>query len=188
MIKNIKKDLNTGKIGEAAVLLKLLELGYETFNLNSVLSNFKNADLMCFNPENNKYAMVQVKASSIKTPNFRTGFISTRKGEIIGKKLEENVTCPWVFVHILEENGEKKYKYYILSREEVINLIEDSNRWYWEEGGSHSNATKDEQYIGLPIGWITGNNIGKNGGKQYPRNIKIANPENAWDKITKLLE
>ena len=132
--------------------------------------------------------MVQVKASSAKTPNFYTGFSSTKKGKIIDKSLEENVTCPWVFVHILAENGENKYKYYILTREEVINLIEDSNSWYWTEGGHHKNATKDNQQVGLPIGWITGHNIMKNGGKQYPRNIKIDNPENAWDKITKLLK
>lgn len=189
MKKNIRKDLLTGKIGETVVLLKLLELGYDAFNLNNEFRNFKNADLMCFKPETGKYTMIQVKASAERTPNFYTGFNSDRNGDIIGNKnLDENIVCPWVFVHILEDNGEKKYKYYILTKEEVSSLIIDSNKWYWKEGGSHFNATKDVQQVALPIGWITGRNIGKNGGKQYPRNIKIDEAENAWDKITKLLE
>ena len=182
------KNVMTGKMGETAVLLKLMEMGYEAFNLNNEIPNFKAADIMCFNPETNKTAMIQVKTTLAKNPNFYTGFYSDRTGRILDKKLEENIICPWVFVHIVDENSEKKYKYYILTRDEVINLIADSNSWYWENGGQHKNATKDKQQVGLPIGWITGHNIGKNGGKQYPRNIKIAPPENAWDKITKLLD
>ena len=187
MAKNNQNAL-TCKMGETVVVLKLLELGYQAFNLNSEFSNYMDADVMCINPETDKHVMIQVKTSSQKSPNFPVGFSSTRDGEIIGKKLDERITCPWVFVHILEDNGEKRYRYYVLTREEVINLIEDSNRWYWKEGGTHSNATKDVQGVGLTIGWITGINIGKNGGKQYPRNIKIAEPENAWDKITELLK
>lgn len=63
MGKNTRKDQRTGKMGEAAVVLKLMELGYEAFNLNNEFRNFKNADIMCFNPETNKYIMIQVKAS-----------------------------------------------------------------------------------------------------------------------------
>lgn len=58
MKKNIRKDLLTGKIGETVVLLKLLELGYDAFNLNNEFRNFKNADLMCFKPETGKYTMI----------------------------------------------------------------------------------------------------------------------------------
>ncbi len=181
--------IRTGKMGETAVILKLFELGYEAFNLNREIPNFQNADVMCINPETNKYTMIQVKTSSQEQLNFPTGFNSDRNGDIIGSKsLDENIVCPWVFVHIQDEYGEKKYKYYVLTREEVIDLIRDSNKWYWKDGGSHSNATKDVQPVGLTIGWITGRNIGKNGGKQYPRNIKIDEPENAWNKITELLK
>lgn len=187
MGKNTRKDQRTGKMGEAAVVLKLMELGYEAFNLNNEFRNFKNADIMCFNPEANKYIMIQVKASFQKTPNFYTGFDSNRKGEIINKKLEENIICPWVFVHIQEKKNEYVYKYYILTQEEVVNLIKDHNKWYWTEGGTHSKATSDNQQVGLPIGVITGLNMEKNGGKTYPRKIKIEAPENAWGKITNLL-
>lgn len=184
MAKNDNR-IRTGKMGETAVILKLFELGYDAFNLNIEIPNFQNADVMCFNPETNKYTMIQVKASLEKTPNFYTGFNSDRNGDIIGNKsLDENIVCPWVFVHIYGGI----YKYYILTKEEIIDLIRDSNKWYWTDGGSHSNATKDVQQVGLPIGWITGCNIGKNGGKQYPRNIKIDEPENAWDKIENLLK
>ena len=56
-----KKDdrIRTGKMGETAVILKLFELGYDAFNLNIEIPNFQNADVMCFNPETNKYTMIQ---------------------------------------------------------------------------------------------------------------------------------
>ena len=178
----------TGRMGETAVLLKLMEMGFDAFNLNNEIPNFKGADIMCFNPKTKKSAMIQVKATFEKNPNFYTGFYSDRTGKILDKNLEECIICPWVFVQILGDNCDKTYNYYILTREEVINLIDDSNSWYWKDGGPHNNAKKDKQQVGLPLGWITGQNKMKNDGKQYPRNIKIAKPENAWNKITELLE
>ena len=58
------KNRTKGLIGETAVTLELLKLGYDVFNLNGIYHNYKNADLECINPENMKTTMIQVKTGT----------------------------------------------------------------------------------------------------------------------------
>ena len=94
---------------------------------------------------------MQVKTSAGSEPSFGTGFVSDTDGNILGKKLDEEIIGPWVFVHIVFEDGTIKYRFYVLTKNEVKELIEDSNAWYW---GELKHKAKNKQpvfcrYVGL---------------------------------------
>lgn len=74
-----------GVIGETAVVLELLKMGFEVININNSCQNFKNADLICMNPNNGKSVMIQVKIGT--THNILAGFTSETNG--IVPNLEE---------------------------------------------------------------------------------------------------
>ena len=74
------KNRTKGLIGETSVTLELLKLGYDVFNLNGIYHNYKNADIICINPENLKSTMIQVKTGT--THNIMTGILSETDGTI----------------------------------------------------------------------------------------------------------
>ena len=172
------------KLGETAVLQKLTELGWDAFNLNSEIPNYKGADIACIHPKTHETILVQVKASADDDPSFGTGFMSDTDGNILGKNLKEDIIGPWVFVHILFENGNIVYKFYVLSKDETEALIKDSNTWYWKE---LTHKAKGKQPVYLPLCWITGDGLepGKKTFRGYPRNQKVEiarlSGEEAWE-------
>lgn len=186
LFERLKGDKSrVSKLGETAVIMKLTEMGWDAFNLNATNPNYKGVDIFAVNPNNlNDTRFIQVKASAEKEPNFPVGLVSDRKGNIT-EGWEKKFVGPWVFVHILLEGDDIKYNFYILQREEVIELIQDSNKWYWSQ--PERNAGKDNQPVGLPLSWITGIGLKSNTRtfRDYPRNIKIEKFFNndGWDKI-----
>lgn len=180
-ISNRFKSDRVAKLGETAVILKLTEMGWDAFNLNATNPNYQGVDVLAVNPNTLESKFIQVKSSALDEPNFPTGLISNTKGEIIVKKNKEWVkddnwkekfVGPWVFVHIKQNGEEVKYDFYILTKEEVTKLIEDSNKWYWEHVGK---AKGEAQLVGLPLCWITGEGLvnGAHSFRGYPRNVDI---------------
>lgn len=167
-----------GLIGETAVKLKLLEMGWNAINLNDALRNFKSADLICINGKESCLIQVKTCPNPSKNPNIRTGLISDCKGQI--KDLEEKVVGPWVFVQIKGEGTTAEYDFYILTRQEVIDLITTSNAWYV----SHKEKTGKDIQIGLYLSWIRG--IGyKPDAKDYHEYESVIkeDPKDKWEKI-----
>ncbi len=167
-----------GLIGETAVKLKLLEMGWNAINLNDALPNFKGADLICINGK--ETCMLQVKTCPMQgdNPNIITGLVSDHNGNI--KDFEEKVVCPWVFVHIKGEGTNAEYNFYILTRQEVYDLIKSSNDWYVK----NKKDTGKDIRIGLYLSWIRG--IGHNpNAKDYHayESIIKEDPKDKWKKI-----
>ena len=50
-----------GAIGETAVMLELLKMGFDVININNSYNNYRKADLICMNPNNEKSVKIQVK-------------------------------------------------------------------------------------------------------------------------------
>ena len=117
-----------GELGEILVSMELMNMGLDVVNINTVYRNYKNADLICMNANNGKSIMIQVKTGT--TQNIHTGFTSDAKGSI--PKLEEKIIGPWVFVYMPDDKM-SNMEFYILTREEVIELISSSNKWYATE-------------------------------------------------------
>ena len=169
-----------GKIGETALMLELLKKGFNVININNSYPNYKNADLICMNANNGKSVMIQVKTGT--TQNILTGFTSDVKGSI--PKLEEKIIGPWVFVYMPDDKM-SNMEFYILTREEVIELISSSNKWYATE---YHRELKKKYPVGVYVDWLEGGlSKATKLHPEYKSTLRQTSKGNWW-KITKLLD
>jgi Holliday junction resolvase-like predicted endonuclease len=169
-----------GKIGETAVMLELLKKGFNVININNSYPNYKNVDLICMNANNGKSVMIQVKTGT--THNILTGFTSEFDGTI--QKLEESIIGPWVFVY-MPDNKMSNMEFYILTREEVIELISSSNKWYATE---YYRKLKKKYPVGVYVDWLEGGSSKATKlHPEYKSTLHQPSKDN-WYKITELLE
>ena len=169
-----------GVIGETAVVLELLKRGFDVININNSYLNYKNADLICMNPNNGKSVMVQVKAGT--TQNILTGFNSEFDGTI--QKLEESIIGPWVFVYMPDDKM-SNMEFYILTREEVIELISSSNKWYATE---YYRKLEKKYPVGVYVDWLEGGSSKATKlHPEYKSTLHQTSKDNWW-KITELLK
>ena len=169
-----------GKIGETAVMLELLKKGFNVININNSYPNYKNADLICMNANNGKSVMIQVKTGT--THNILTGFTSEFDGTI--RKLEESILGPWVFVYMPDDKM-SNMEFYILTREEVIELISSSNKWYATE---YYRKLKKKYPVGVYVDWLEGGSSKATKlHPEYKSTLHQPSKDN-WYKITELLE
>ena len=169
-----------GKIGETAVMLELLKKGFNVININNSYPNYKNADLICMNANNGKSVMIQVKTGT--THNILTGFTSELDGTI--QKLEESIIGPWVFVYMPDDKM-SNMEFYILTREEVIELIYSSNKWYATE---YYRKLKKKYPVGVYVDWLEGGSSKATKlHPEYKSTLHQPSKDN-WYKITELLD
>ena len=169
-----------GKIGETAVMLELLKKGFNVININNSYPNYKNADLICMNANDGKSVMIQVKTGT--THNILTGFTSELDGTI--QKLEESIIGPWVFVY-MPDNKMSNMEFYILTREEVIELISSSNKWYATE---YYRKLEKKYPVGIEIEWLKGGaSKATKLHPEYKSTLHQPSKDNWW-KITELLK
>lgn len=172
-----------GQIGETAVMLELLKRGFDVININSSYKNYCNADLMCMNATNGKSIMIQVKTGTTK--NILTGFVSELDGTV--PNIKEHIIGPWVFVKT--DNKFSGFEYYILTKEEILELITTSNKWYVTEW---NRKLKSKTIVGVNVSWLEGE--GENASKpqaekqhgEYKNPLKETSKDK-WGKIENLL-
>ena len=174
-----------GELGEILVSMELINRGLDVVNINTVYRNYKNADLICMNANNGKSVMIQVKTGT--THNILTGFTSEFDGTI--QKLEESIIGPWVFVYMPDDKM-SNMEFYILTREEVIELISSSNKWYVTEW---NRELKSKPIIGIEVDWLKGESSKaskENAKKQHPeyKSTLHQSSKDNWWKITELLK
>ena len=169
-----------GDLGEILVSMELINRGLDVVNINTVYRNYKNADLICINANNGKSVMIQVKTGT--TQNIHTGFTSDEKGSI--PKLEEKIIGPWVFVYMPDDKM-SNMEFYILTREEVIELISSSNKWYATE---YHRELKKKYPVGVYVDWLEGGlSKATKLHPEYKSTLRQTSKGNWW-KITKLLD
>ena len=166
-----------GRLGETAVALELMKRGYDVINPNDSIQNFAHADLLCTSPISGKATLIQVKTGTTK--NIQCGLISTHDGIIAG--LEESVVCPWIFVHVTQNDDGFAFEFYVLSRDETINLIKSSNDWYTRQWKS---KLSNNVHIGVEIAWVQAGKSEKTRlHPEYNSSLKKT-AQNRWDKIS----
>ena len=133
----MKKSL-IGAIGEQMVSVKLMQQGwnvlnanasitnFDVLNANASITNFESIDLVCINPETDEISLVQVKTQLGQNPNFNVGCTIQKVDTLL-----EKIKGPWVFVQVIGEGLDMEFYYFILSRQEVADLILTSNEWYY---------------------------------------------------------
>ena len=169
-----------GELGEILVSMELINRGLDVVNINTVYRNYKNADLICMNANNGKSVMIQVKTGT--TQNILTGFTSDVKGSI--PKLEEKIIGPWVFVYMPDDKM-SNMEFYILTREEVIELISSSNKWYATE---YYRKLKKKYPVGVYVDWLEGGSSKATKlHPEYKSTLHQTSKDNWW-KITELLK
>ena len=169
-----------GVIGETAVVLELLKRGFDVININNSYQNYENADLICMNPNNGKSVMIQVKSGT--THNIFTGFTSEFDGTI--QKLEESIIGPWVFVYMPDDKM-SNMEFYILTREEAIELISSSNKWYATE---YYRKLEKKYPVGVYVDWLEGGTSKATKlHPEYKSTLHQPSKDNWW-KITELLK
>ena len=178
------KDSQKGTIGETIVAFELMNHGWDVININTVYRNYKNADLICMNANNGKSVMVQVKTGT--THNILTGFTSELDGTI--PNIESSVVGPWVFVYMPDDTL-SNMEFYVLTKEEVIELITTSNKWYVTEW---NRELKSKPMVGVEVKWLEGENQPAKSTQTYSypeyKNHLGHNSINRWDKIEELLK
>ena len=179
----MKKNNNIGQIGETAVVLELLKKGFDVININNSYQNYKNADLICMNHETGKSVMIQVKTGT--THNILTGFTSELDGTV--PELEKKVIGPWVFVYMNEQDYSMEF--YVLTKEETIELIKTSCDWY---ANGWNRKLKTKPLVGVEVDWLEAkpSKASKANAKkqhyEYQSTLSQTS-ENKWEKITDLL-
>ena len=174
-----------GELGENLVAMALMNMGWDVININTVYRNYKNADLICMNANNGKSVMIQVKTGT--THNILTGFISEL--DVTIPNLETSVIGPWVFVYMPDDKL-SNVEFYVLTGEEVIELISSSNKWYVTEW---NRELKSKPIIGVEVDWLQGKSSKastQNAKKQhleYKSTLHQTSKDN-WYKITELLD
>lgn len=184
-----------GAIGENNVVSILMQKGWDAFNANCTIKNYKSIDIVCLNskkPESNdkpwkpSFALIQVKTCT--QSNIPVGFsIGQAAGydegnHDIGKTyLNENVKGPYVFVSVTDKNGELQFRYFILSRSQFIELLYASHRWYTEGKSLNMKAP-----AGLYVRWLEGkSDEATNRHKAFRNPLNGVSCENYWENIWK---
>lgn len=133
------------------------------------------------NPNNGKSVMVQVKTGT--THNILAGFTSETNG--IVPNLEEKIIGPWVFVFMNVKDNNINMEFYILTREEAIELISSSNKWYATE---YYRKLEKKYPVGVYVDWLEGGSSKATKlHPEYKSTLHQTSKDNWW-KITELLK
>lgn len=169
-----------GGIGENMVQTKLMQLGLNVVNANTIIANYEAVDLICSQPGNKKNVYIQVK--TCRGNNFPIGMTLAKCTK---DYLERKVKGPWVFVHVVGEGINMEFQYYILTREEMIALASESNFWYinqWKKTYRLKPVNLNSA-CGIDLKWLRAEGEDNNYKHEAFINPITANTENKWEKI-----
>lgn len=179
-----------GAIGENEVVSKLMQHGWDAFNANCTLKNYKSIDVVCLNsdvPENNdcpwkpKTVLIQVKTSEQK--NITVGF--NIEQSLNKAFLEQQVKGPYVFVLADTSQETWSFRYFIISRLQFIELLHAAHEWY-VNGYHREKEISLESPAGMKVEWLEGKDE-----KETNNHIAFHNPlnglscEDKWENIWK---
>lgn len=199
---NHSEKARLGALGENLVVANLMQHGWDAFNANCTIKNFKAIDIVCINgdlcdknsPYRPKVAFVQVK-SSYQT-NIPIGF---SVGDCLDKEiLRKKVIGAYVFVYA-KKICENKYEfsYYVISREDFIELAYQSHKWYVEgytrtskgeplNSEERLNGIKLSSPAGFKISWLKGESEKATGNRiAFNNPLKGISCEDKWENIWK---
>ena len=174
-----------GSIGENLVVTQLMRQGWDAFNANCNIKNYKAIDVICIDSDSSeskekwwkpKIALVQVKTCFQN--NIPAGF--TIEQTLDKDYLNKMVKGPYVFVYVQQENGNYSFRYFVISRKQFIELIHCAHVFYDK---IHNGTEKKTAPAGLFVSWLEGKPL------FAPKTpVDFGNPlketcENKWENI-----
>lgn len=124
-----------GKIGETLVNKKLRDMGWDAFNANTLMPNYRAIDIVCINnnlsesedkPWKPRMELIQVKMCRQRNIPIGCNIAQSLDRDY----LEKHIKGAYVMIHYEEKDGETKYDYYIISRKQFIELTLALHKWY----------------------------------------------------------
>lgn len=177
-----------GAVGEHQTLSRLLLLGYQAAITNLSVENAANTDILC-RDDKGRFAAIQVKTTA--KDSFFTGIhhrefydasgnIDMAKGR---KFLESKIVGPWVMVQKSGPDNLPSFKFFVLSRSQMIELIYSNEEWYLK-GFNRTRLPQSSGSINIYAVWLLGKGIPANS-----NHIEWVNPlandifEDAWHHL-----
>ena len=154
------RKARVGAIGENLVVAKLMQHGWDAFNANCTIKNYKSIDIVCLNADlkesdelwwKPRTSLVQVKTSVQN--NIPAGFSIQ---EALNKDyLQQMVKGPYVFVSAKPIENGYAFRYFIISRTQFIDLLYVAHQYYVNV--LHQNDKIElSAPSGLTISWLEG--------------------------------
>lgn len=176
-----KNNARLGRIGEYMTAVQLMHKGFDVANLNDSIPNMKSVDLLVYDDNLKRHTLVQVKATTENT--FPVGFNLAVAEDM--DELQNAVTCAFVFVKIDMDGTEPKYTFYILSRQQMIDLTYKGHDWYLHKL-ERENDVKRTGLVCIPEKWLQGkNDTSRLKGCEFENPLKGKSSENCWESIWK---
>lgn len=174
-----------GAMGECNVISLLMQQGWDAFNANCTIKNYKSIDIVCVKMDTDiwklKTAFVQVKTSRNK--NIPIGFTN---GQCCDKDyLMKMVQGPYVLVYAEEVDNVYKFRYFVLPRMQFIELAHQAHVYYMH-GYKREKEPEEGGMGGLYVRWLEGKSD-----PETDKHIAFVNPlngitcENNWENIWK---
>ena len=175
-----KNKARLGKIGEFMTAVQLMHLGFDVANLNDSIPNMKSVDLLVYDDNLKRHTLVQVKASIENT--FPVGFDLSVAEDM--NKLKDAVTCAFVFVKVDLKETEPKYTFYILSRQQMIELTYKGHDWYLHKL-QRDKEVKRTGIVCIPEEWLQGSDIKPKRltGENFKNPLNGISAKDAWNNI-----
>ena len=146
-----QKNSRLGAIGEHMAAAQLMLQGWDAFNANTSITNMCSIDLICLN-EQKQTALIQVKTTV--ESSFPTGL--TMEQAKNRAEIEKHVAGPWIFVKKKGDKSAAQFKYYILSREDAIELSFQSNDWYLHKVDRGQKSVNEKSVCAIQEEWLNG--------------------------------
>lgn len=181
---NVQTDkARMGAIGENNVVSILMQKGWDAFNANCTIKNYKSIDIVCvkMNPKIWKLETAFVQVKTCRQKNIPIGF--TNKQCCDKDYLTKMVQGPYVLIYAEEINNVYKFRYFVLSRMQFIELAHQAHVYYMH-GYKREKEPNENGIGGLYVRWLEG--------KSDPatdKHIAFDNPlknlscENKWENI-----
>lgn len=155
-----------GAIGEHQTLSRLLLLGYQAAITNISVKNTAKTDIFC-RDDCGRFAAIQVKTTFAES--FNTGILhkefydANENFDLVkGRKfLESKIVGPWVMVQIGGNKKSPNFKFFVLSRSQIIEMIYSNEVWYLT-GYHRTKKVKGSGGIYLNVDWLYGHGCPKN--------------------------
>jgi len=175
-----------GAVGENQVVSMLLQQGWDAFNANANIKNYKSIDIVCIKPNPDipckpQLALIQVKTCFQK--NIPIGF--TIEQCLEDDYLEKHVMDPYVFVYASKSNGAWSFRYFIISRQQFIKLARAGHDWY-VNGYKREKPVSQKSPAGFNLTWLKGEGEDANNHRiAFQNPLKGVKLEDAWENIWK---
>lgn len=176
-------------MGENLVITQLLQKGWDAFNANFSLNNYKSIDIVCINnriPESTEHwwkpktSFVQVKTSVEN--NITTGF--SMKQALDKDYLWKMVKGPYVFVSAIKDKitNQFSFRYFIIPRSVFVKLLYISNVFYINVIHKNENMVLSAPAC-ISISWLEGGQEFSPMHKTHFDNPLDISCENEWRNI-----